>query len=571
MNCLAGVQGLFAVGNSHLPCTKGVDISTHISDLSTLRTCVEDYNQPKTGSPQEYGRDEGDSAILWVDCEGQGDREASYDTTLAIPILITSRVIIFNHKGGVVVSKILEQLSVLARSGDYIESSDEEDRPTKFGHLHIVLRDFFYSETEEQVYAQIMDKEQVRRRLKPGIGVDPAVAAKERNDVRDLLLESFETIQVWLLKQPALPDQLRTHQELPEDRVDPEFVQQVKKILARVTKQLNGKKIQASKDNFTSGPGIADIISRACKQMNTEGCVRVLAPVEGMEREYASKIKQECQDRCLAAMATLIHSRLPLSGEVLTASANSCLQAELNHYDNALKHVLSSAEEDRANFRNQMIEACNQRIKELLTINNDVLIRWVNDVVDRELKIWRIKFSEVLSLFKPAATSSGDSTAENLIIDHQTSEVGRENGKASLSGAAVLFTVDDLQSIFDELKADALERIIAALEELPGVSSMKETRYALCRGEEKMLELLSLHTARSQFQATLESEARWREWVERTRRNLFDKTSEVEMLSKLEALNRENEEFANRIPDSLEKPGKRKTLFGFSFRKKIIK
>jgi len=79
MNLLADQQDLFKISNSREPCTQGVDISSHLSTLQRFEAHSE-------------GGHEDDIAIGFVDAEGQGDRDISYDSRLICPILLGSKV-----------------------------------------------------------------------------------------------------------------------------------------------------------------------------------------------------------------------------------------------------------------------------------------------------------------------------------------------------------------------------------------------------------------------------------------------------------------------------------------------
>ena len=119
--------------------------------------------------------------------------------------------------------------------------------------MHVLFRDFSFSGDRDEVYHQLMGKEKVVQSLKEKVRLDldlncllilirsvhhiisshlittshsqphDSKGAKERNDIRELLLENFESIQVWLFKQPGTADQLLEYPELPEELIDPDF------------------------------------------------------------------------------------------------------------------------------------------------------------------------------------------------------------------------------------------------------------------------------------------------------------------------------------------------------------
>ena len=111
---------MFGTADTMDVCTKGVQIA----------------NIPcKVGS---------EGSALFVDTEGQGDKDVDSDTTLLTPIVLLSKVILFNWKGGMQKNQILNQLALLVEVGDCVSSNSFKDGKKKFGHLHIVLRDFHF-------------------------------------------------------------------------------------------------------------------------------------------------------------------------------------------------------------------------------------------------------------------------------------------------------------------------------------------------------------------------------------------------------------------------------------------
>ena len=168
MNCLSGCPGLFQVLNSSAPCTKGVDIASTILPYKTFRehaatlpvqledielggdACVFGAPPPSTpahgpsaapssqkqAAPGPAGAASkrksvaasppSEPQIGFVDVEGQGAEDNSYDTMLALPLLLTSRCVLFNHKGAPTVSDMLSKLGVLARAADYIDVGEAD-------------------------------------------------------------------------------------------------------------------------------------------------------------------------------------------------------------------------------------------------------------------------------------------------------------------------------------------------------------------------------------------------------------------------------------------------------------
>ncbi len=116
MNCLIG-DSVFRSTDTIGVCTKGVQIGSV---------------EHKIGNG---------GCFFFVDSEGQGDEDVDSDAKLLTPILLLSKVILFNWKGGLQKNLILNELAILVDVGNCVSNSFEDDT-SKFGHLHIVLRDF---------------------------------------------------------------------------------------------------------------------------------------------------------------------------------------------------------------------------------------------------------------------------------------------------------------------------------------------------------------------------------------------------------------------------------------------
>jgi hypothetical protein len=280
MNLLAGTEELFRISNADTPCTEGVDISSHFMDLgdfSALNGC------PRLQCIHRI-------TVGFVDAEGQGDRDMAYDTVLVSPVLLTSKVVVFNWKGGVERDTILNKLGVLAWAAKRIDPSgdggsdgadgagvkgagsssssaykqdldemmgadddipvgedgayDADKPPTPiFGHLHLVFRDWNYVGNPESVFHRVLGME---RELRGG-----AREVRNRNEIRRLILRSFESVKVWLLPPPV-----RTTADLSTkikfEKVVPDFRKQL-----AAMREVMAEQMQAPM-RFGSTPGKQD-------------------------------------------------------------------------------------------------------------------------------------------------------------------------------------------------------------------------------------------------------------------------------------------------------------------------
>ena len=115
MNSLMG-NSVFDVSHEMNACTIGVNVAT-------------------VGQEVEGGY------AFFVDTEGRGNQDDDNDITLLTPILLLSKVILFNWKGGLQIVQILNELAILVEVAKRVSS----DSSQTFGHLFIVLRDFHFT------------------------------------------------------------------------------------------------------------------------------------------------------------------------------------------------------------------------------------------------------------------------------------------------------------------------------------------------------------------------------------------------------------------------------------------
>ncbi|KAG7391779.1 hypothetical protein PHYPSEUDO_003399 [Phytophthora pseudosyringae] len=184
MNLLADQQDLFKISNLREPCTQGVDLSGHFVPLSRFSG----FN----GCPAVTPKASKGIHVGFVDAEGQGDRDISYDSRLVSPVLLASKVVIFNWKDSLQADRMLNLLAVLARAAQGIELPDGANTKV-FGHLHLVFRDWsFVNSTPEEVYRDLFQKEKGR-----------SDEVNVRNLARVNLVEAFESINIWLFPAPV--------------------------------------------------------------------------------------------------------------------------------------------------------------------------------------------------------------------------------------------------------------------------------------------------------------------------------------------------------------------------------
>lgn len=91
LNALTGVDNLFHVSSAATPCTSGADLSKTLLSVSDLEK--EDYTTSTASSASLQSTSSGETPLVgFVDMEGQGDKDSSYDVLLGTPLLLLSKV-----------------------------------------------------------------------------------------------------------------------------------------------------------------------------------------------------------------------------------------------------------------------------------------------------------------------------------------------------------------------------------------------------------------------------------------------------------------------------------------------
>lgn len=221
MNCLAGEKEIFKISNEKDSCTQGIEISNKWLTLS-------EFSQLGEGVKVE-----GSMKIGFVDAEGQGDKDVSYDANLICPILLASKCVIFNWKGDLQKDHILTTLGIMTRAAGNVaadavvhaKGSKAAPAAKKFGHLHIVFRDWqAVGSDEKSTEAAIFDLENTS-------------SSSTRDQIRRDLRSTFESIRVWLFDAPT-ETVAELKSKLTYERTNKRFKEQVRSLRHSLAMQL---------------------------------------------------------------------------------------------------------------------------------------------------------------------------------------------------------------------------------------------------------------------------------------------------------------------------------------------
>lgn len=227
-----------------VPCTSGVDLSSSFVPLASLSTTLSSS----------------DHVVGFVDMEGQGDRSASYDVFLVTPVLLVSRVVLYNWRGPPNRNTQLTQLAILCNAALKI---DRKSRGKAFGHLHVLLRDC--DEGANEAKKILFDEEE----LTSAITDEDESRITSHNNVRVTLKMVFETITVWTVPYPFARG--NTHENQANSSVakpcEPAFTAKLAEIKTAIGKQLQSPS-QLLGGTKVTGPLIARVVPEIVKKLN---------------------------------------------------------------------------------------------------------------------------------------------------------------------------------------------------------------------------------------------------------------------------------------------------------------
>lgn len=271
MNCLSGERELFTVSNKKDSCTQGIDISSKWLSLKSFSSIDNDHMiSAPVGGPEVH--------VGFCDAEGQGDKDVEYDAELVCPILLISKIVIFNWKGDLQKDHLLQTLGIMSQAAKNVgeEASSGAGARTPFGHLHIVFRDWqAVDTTAEEVLSDL---------LRP----EGTTAGRARDLIRAELKKCFASIKAWLFDAPAQTELLKTRLTL--DLCTPKFRKQVRELRLALSQQLRtGTTFSSSARATLTGRDLVPLVNQVTASINTGSPVLPQSAFLNMLKDDASK------------------------------------------------------------------------------------------------------------------------------------------------------------------------------------------------------------------------------------------------------------------------------------------
>ena len=325
MNCLAGESNIFRVSNESESCTQGIDISNKTIDLidfSVLDSGISVTNPNKM-------------KIMFVDAEGQGDRNTTYDAKLVCPILLISKCVILNWLGGFQKNDILNQLAIMSKAASNVhnETSDASGEK-KFGNLHIVFRDWHYDGPNSNAEA-------IRRAL---LNNEPdSEDSRDRNKIRKDIQAAFQTISVHLLDPPT-EKTIDSRGILTLEKCTSDFKRQVRDLRHKLSVQLRDPTLFIGMKQPLNGASMCHLVRIITESLNEKNIILPQsAYVSMLSMEIDSK-RQQLVDEMEHRVNTFISDLEKGKWDVLTKVSKATFLVSLEDILQQIEKELAEQE-----------------------------------------------------------------------------------------------------------------------------------------------------------------------------------------------------------------------------------
>jgi hypothetical protein len=335
--------------------------------------------------------------IGFVDAEGQGDRDVTYDANLVCPILLVSKCVIFNWKDSMQKDKILNQLGIMHKAAISVavEGSLETGSTAVFGHLHLVFRDWQYGGSDEASVKNDIFKEE-----RSG-----ETAAAVRNQIRRSIVESFESITVWLFPPPvASSNQLST--ELSFSITTAEFKGKIRQLRNALSLQLT--KPTHFNNKPLLGSSLCSLVETVSGVLNSGETISplpawismTLSEVEAIRLKEEKKVKKEVEnilidfkEESADPQSSIFHNPQEaqnIIAKILTEFDESFEQEIFTSIgdldDNLEDQLLSSAKESNMKTKKDLYVMFYMQVREYMKTWLTVYKNTMCDVLSQELE-----------------------------------------------------------------------------------------------------------------------------------------------------------------------------------------
>lgn len=273
--------------------------------------------------------------IGFVDAEGQGDKDVSYDANLICPILLASKCVIFNWKGDLQKDHILSTLGIMTRAAQNVVDQPDGRTGTssraKFGHLHIVFRDWqAVHADEESTYKALFDMESARD-------------AATRNQIRNDVLEAFQSVRVWLFDAPT-EKVADLKKKLTIEMTSGAFRAQLRALRRTLAGQLADPTVFANQP--LTGRLLHGMVVQLVSSLNKGEAILPASTYLSMLQQEVAQLREEYGDSLRAEVSALQQSLLTIPPPSLKASQDALRAVFAEHgagFDGKLERIFGAS------------------------------------------------------------------------------------------------------------------------------------------------------------------------------------------------------------------------------------
>ncbi|KAF5603392.1 hypothetical protein FPCIR_1385 [Fusarium pseudocircinatum] len=354
----SGDRDQFGTGSGIDSVTKGAFITTPTTAL------VEPSNSVSARKDQQI-------SVSFVDTEGKGDQGQTYETGLLCPILLVSKVIIFNFNSGVQSNHILQELGILMQTASKLCATVSPDSPNDLGnssksgplfsHLFIVFNQLRSRARVDHVTAKLLNEE---------AEIDDE--SRQRNTIRQLLLESFETVKIFdELKAPVLRA-VRSGEDvsLYLDDFEPSFVDSFSELKSSLSKALEQPRTLPNGAILT-GAAIARFMVHFARSFDKSGPVHIPTVYETVQNQAVNQAYKDFSCALRDQYEALSNAR-PWSVTAIT-----------NKYDIFTDKLLTQLNNDIAYMPPQVVTQISGRAHSDIKMTRDNLVKAIQEKSQR--------------------------------------------------------------------------------------------------------------------------------------------------------------------------------------------
>ncbi|XP_069057445.1 guanylate-binding protein 2-like [Pleurodeles waltl] len=329
--------------------------------------------------------------LVLLDTEGLGDAEkgdSNNDSALFTLAVLLSSVLVYNSMGTInqqaleqlhFVTELSDRIKVKSKGKENKEGEEEEEDDTSenefvrvFPAFVWVVRDFILKLNIDG--KDVTESEYLEHMLTPKSGVGKKVAAY--NLPRECIQSFFPTRNCFVFVRPISGDKISKMESLPENTLDPKFIEQTRKFCNYVFEKAEVKKVKGGHE--LNGRTFSILVQNYVTTIVNGGAPCIESAVLSMANSENEAAMQDAERHYKAQMEKLV--KFPAEVQELSALHGKCEQEAINVFmkrsfkdqDNKYQGMLKGRVEEHyvatvEKNANISLERCRSLLKDLST------------------------------------------------------------------------------------------------------------------------------------------------------------------------------------------------------------